>query len=143
LLGFEKEIIYRTKSSISKDDKSTGKLIQRTQKDADELNEFSRQLFNLLKDNYRAAELASFVSIIPSNSIKKKKYDVASEKIMPGKSSVAISKYLDDAMKRAKNIKQRTQMLLKSIVNLRSRTKQNIKDREDESEWMNAVKQNI
>jgi len=62
---------------------------------------------------------------------------------MPGKSSVAISKYLDDAMKRAKNIKQRTQMLLKSIVNLRSRTKQNIKDREDESEWMNAVKQNI
>jgi uncharacterized protein (UPF0305 family) len=51
--------------------------------------------------------------------------------------------YLDDAMKRAKNIKQRTQMLLKSIVNLRSRTKQNIKDREDESEWMNAVKQNI
>jgi uncharacterized protein (UPF0305 family) len=62
---------------------------------------------------------------------------------MPVKSSVAISKYLDDAMKRAKNIKQRTQMLLKSIVNLRSRTKQNIKDREDESEWMNAVKQNI
>jgi len=50
LVEFEKEIICHTKSSPSKDDQLTGKLIQRTQKDADEIKTFSRHFFKLLKD---------------------------------------------------------------------------------------------
>ncbi len=143
LVEFEKEIISPTKSSISKDDQITGKLIQRTQKDAAMINTLSRQLFTLLNDICQAEELTSIIPIIPFYSIKMKKADVASAKIMPGISSVAISSYLDDTLKRAKNICQRTKLLLKSINNLRVRNKQNSKASKDKHNWANAVTQNI
>jgi hypothetical protein len=47
---------------------------------------------------------------------------------MQGISSAAISSYLDDALNRAKNIFQKTQLLLKSINNLQVCNKQNSDD---------------
>jgi len=63
---------------------------------------------------------------------------------MQGISSAAISSYLDDALNRAKNIFQKTQLLLKSINNLQVCNKQNSDDVSwNTHNWANNVTQNV
>ena len=73
------------------------------------LNTSSKQFFILINDICHALDLASMLPIIPSNSLKCKKLDVASEKVMPGFASHAVSKRIDDSVKRARSISQRIQ----------------------------------
>jgi len=86
-----------------------GKLIQRMMEDVEILNTSSKQFFILINDICHALDLASMLPIIPSNSLKCKKSDVASEKVMPGSASHAVSKRIDDSVKRARSISQRIQ----------------------------------
>jgi len=63
--------------------------------------------------------LASKVPIVSSRSYIAKRNDVITEKIMPGIASIAITKQIDDTTKRARSILQRTNILLKSLIEKR------------------------
>jgi glycerol-3-phosphate cytidylyltransferase-like family protein len=114
--GLEEEVIARTKAFINEEDQRAGKLIQRTIKSAEILNNSSNAFFTLIADICRDAGLASRVPIITAKSFKAKNKDVATEKIMPGVSSVTITKQIDDASKRARSISQRVNILIKLLI---------------------------
>lgn len=114
--GLEEEVIARTKAFINEEDQRAGKLIQRTIKSAEILNNSSNTFFTLIADICRDAGLASRVPIITAKSFKAKNKDVATEKIMPGVSSVTITKQIDDASKRARSISQREHILITMLV---------------------------
>jgi len=114
--GLEEEVIARTKAFINEEDQRAGKLIQRTIKGAEILNNSSNAFFTLIADICRDAGLASRVPIITAKSFKAKNKDVATEKIMPGVSSVTITKQIDDASKRARSISQREHILITMLV---------------------------
>jgi hypothetical protein len=115
-MNLEKDIILRTKGTIGILDQAKGKLIQRSLQDAETINDASNKFFILIKDICSDVGLATKVFVIPSNSYKAKKDDIQSEKIMPGISSIAISKQINDAAKRARSICQRVNILIRSIV---------------------------
>jgi hypothetical protein len=56
------------------------------------------------------------VPIISANSFKARNKDVATEKLMPGISSVTITKQIDEASKRARGIGQRVNILIKLLI---------------------------
>jgi hypothetical protein len=105
-MNLEKDIILRTKEMIGILDQAKGKLIQRSLQDAETINDASNKFFNLIKDICSDVGLATKVFIIPSNSYKAMKDDIRSEKIIPGISSIMISKQNYDAAKRARSICQ-------------------------------------
>ena len=111
----EMDVIQRTKNEITPEDQAAGKLIQRTISDADRLNQCSGEFFTLLHDICRAADLASQVPILPSASMAAKKALVKQGKVIPGVTSVAIAKHLDEAVKRSRSVMQRLQILLKAF----------------------------
>eukprot|EP00590_Aulacoseira_subarctica_P002603 CAMPEP_0172431060 /NCGR_PEP_ID=MMETSP1064-20121228/57072_1 /TAXON_ID=202472 /ORGANISM="Aulacoseira subarctica , Strain CCAP 1002/5" /LENGTH=388 /DNA_ID=CAMNT_0013177531 /DNA_START=30 /DNA_END=1192 /DNA_ORIENTATION=- len=113
-ITFEKEIIERTKATITVEDQANGKLLKRTQCDAERLNNLSSQFFSLIYGICREANLSSMVPIVRASSMNSKRRQVASEKIMPGIASFAISKCLDQAIKRCRRICQRSAMLSKA-----------------------------
>lgn len=115
---FENDIIERTKSNITPEEQMSGKLIQRTTSDADRLNNLSSQYFTLLQHICREANLSANVPIVQASSMATKRQQVADEKIMPGISSYAISKQLDQAIKRCRTVHQRSIMLCHAIVKL-------------------------
>jgi len=104
---FEDSIISKTKNNISMEQQEAGQLVKRSPHDAILLNELSGQFFALINDICRAIGLASKVPSIPSNSFRSKRDDVIREKIMPGIASIAITKQIDDTVKRARSVSQR------------------------------------
>jgi len=112
LQNLEQETIARTKSSISTTEQAAGKLIQRLPSDAQMINDTSTSFFTIIIEICREAYLAGKVTILPAASIKAKSKAIITEKLLPGVASVAISKQLEDAAKRAKIIYQCIQILL-------------------------------
>jgi hypothetical protein len=113
---FEDSIITKTKDNISMEQQEAGQLVKRSPQDAIMLNELSGQFFALINDICRATGLASKVPVLPSNSFKSKRDDVIREKIMPGIASIAITKQIDDTVKRARSVSQRINLLMKAII---------------------------
>jgi hypothetical protein len=103
-------------ASISIEEQQGGKLIQRSTRDVDSINRASNQFFSLLYKICHEVDLAFKVLTVPSNSHKRMRKDVTSEKVMPGIASIAITRQIDDTAKRARSIIQRTNILLKSII---------------------------
>jgi hypothetical protein len=116
LSSSEEEVIAQMKACINEDDQRAGKLIQRTIRDSEILNSASNAFFTLIGDICRDAGLASKVPIIFANSFKARNKDVTTEKIMPGISSVTITKQIDEASKRARSIGQRVNILIKLLI---------------------------
>jgi hypothetical protein len=119
LKNLEKDVILRTISNINREDQASGKLSQRSVQDATILNDASSQFFTLVHDICREVGLAKMVRKIPSTSSKGMQQKVSSEKIIPGISSIAITKQIDDLTKRARSITQRSNLLLRTIVRSR------------------------
>jgi hypothetical protein len=69
----ELSIIERTKSAITIEEQKIGKLVQRLPEDATCSNNASLQIFDIIRDICRNADLASMVSIFPVASLHKKK----------------------------------------------------------------------
>lgn len=112
----ELDVIERTKRLITPEDQANGKLIPRTPEDAALINETSAAFFTLLNDICREANLASMVRVLkpPPGAINKR--DIASEKIIPGICSIAISRQIDDSIKRNRSILQRLGILINDIT---------------------------
>jgi hypothetical protein len=91
-------------------EQADGKLIQRTQSDAQRLNEASTQFFEIIYAICRQVGLNKIVPIVnnAANHIKRK--DIASGKIIPDTATVPISKSLNDTLKRTINIFQHMQI---------------------------------
>jgi hypothetical protein len=121
LQELELEVITKTKANVNEENQKNGKLIQRTIHDANIINNASSQFFSLINDICREVDLASKVPVVPSRSYIAKRNDVITEKIMPGITSIAITKQIDDTTKRARSILQRTNILLKSLIGARFR----------------------
>lgn len=116
LYKLEEKIIEHTKNSINIHEQENGKLIQRSMDDAVIINMSSTQFFTLLHDICCESGLARITPIISTNTITKKKIEVAAGKLMPGISSIAVTKQLDDTGKRAKGICQRVLLLTKALA---------------------------
>jgi hypothetical protein len=114
--NYETVIIERTKSCITSDDQICGKLIPRTPEDAAFINDTSAEYFSLLNDVCREANLASNVPMIKPPLKITKRREVICEKIMPGVTSIAIGKQIDDTLKRARSILQRIGILISDIT---------------------------
>jgi hypothetical protein len=121
LQKLELEVIARTKANVNEENQKNGKLIQRTIHDANIINNASSQFFSLINDICREVDLALKVPVVPSRSYIAKRNDVITEKKMPGITSIAITKQIDDTTKRARSILQRTNILLKSLIGARFR----------------------
>ena len=111
----ETAIISTTKETISPEEQIAGKLIPRTPQDAAELMSASSQFFEVINNICRDANLAKKVYVLPKSAISSQKRAVAKEKTMPGISSLAVTKKLDDTIKRSRRIRQRIAILLKEI----------------------------
>jgi len=94
-------------------------LILRSIEDAEIMNRSSSQFFTLVNDVCWKVNLASNVPVVSSHSYTIKKKDVISEKVMPGVASIAITKQIDDAAKRARSALQRIRILIKTIIGKR------------------------
>ena len=112
----ESDVINRTKTQITVEDQKSGKLINRTADDANILNDASAQLFRLINDICRQAGLASMVAEIPSSLIIKNRTKALTGKNMLATTSFPISKQIDDALKKARNIAQRLGILLRFLT---------------------------
>ena len=122
LEDLENAIILRTKQSITPEEQRDGKLISRTIEDATAFNAASGEFFQLINDICRKADLASNVPILPASSIAAKKNDIISGKTIPGVTSIAISKQLEDATKRARYIMQRVHLTIRAIKGHQARS---------------------
>ena len=123
LKNYEAAIIERTKQSITSEDQACGRLVQRTPEDAEFINATSTAFFTLLNDICREANLASNVPIIKPPPKAAKRRDVICENVMPGVTSVAIGKQIEDTLKRARSTHQRLGILISDIT-----TQQRISD---------------
>jgi len=108
--NLEKNIIAITRDTISPQEQANGKLIPRTLKDAQDVNEASQQFFQLISEICRQVGLSRYVPIVNNAVNRIKKKDIASGKTIPGIASVPISKNLDDTLKRTRMILQRLQI---------------------------------
>jgi hypothetical protein len=118
LKKLEEDIITRTKASITMEEQLQGKLIQRYPLDAENINRASHEFFTIINDICRDANLARRVPIVQRASVLKARKKLASETIMPGITSIAIAKHLDQAMKRSRSIYQRSILLYDVIKRL-------------------------
>lgn len=124
LEDLEKQVIYRTKSSVSLEDQANGKLVHRLPTDAKMINDSSMQYFTIIYDICRQINLNMMIPVISTASIHTKKHEIATGKIIPGNASIPISKQLDEVLKQAKSLHQYMQITLDSICKLqRSHTK--------------------
>ena len=112
----EHDIIARTKASITPEEQKAGKIIARTVHDATIINTASTDFFTLITDICREAHLDSNFTIVPSSSVQAKKNAIASEKLIPGTCSNALSKNLGEANKRAHSVCKRIQLLARALT---------------------------
>jgi len=112
---FEKQIIDRTKNSITLEEQHNGKLMQRMPVDAQIISDMSIKFFDIIYDICREAKITSKVAIVPAAVYQAKQHAISTEKILPGIASLPISKQLDDSLKRTKSLRQQEQILLKSL----------------------------
>jgi hypothetical protein len=112
---FEKQIINRTKNSITLEEQHNGKLMQRMPVDAQIISDMSIKFFDIIYDICREAKITSKVAIVPAAVYQAKQHAISTEKILPGIASLPISKQLDDSLKRTKSLRQQEQILLKSL----------------------------
>jgi hypothetical protein len=103
---FEKQIIDRTKNSITLEEQHNGKLIQRISVDAQIISVMSIKFFDIIYDSCREAKMTSKVAIVPAAVYQAKRHAISTGKIIPGIASLPISKQLDDSLKRAKKLRQ-------------------------------------
>jgi hypothetical protein len=143
LQALELEVIAKTKAKISEVSQKNGKLIQRTKHDANIINDALSQFFSLINDICCKADLASKVPIVSSRSYIAKRNDVITEKIMPGIASIAITKQIDDTMKRARSILQRTNILLKSLISACFRNSDRKTKKLKSALWMENILLNL
>lgn len=113
LENLKRDIIEQTKSTINPEEQEVGKLVQRLLADAICINNASTQIFDIIRDICRQAQLTNKVNIIPSAAHQRKRMAIATEKIMPNISSAPIAKQINDAIKRARNIYQRLKIAVK------------------------------
>jgi hypothetical protein len=113
LENLKRDIIERTKSTINPEEQEAGKLVNRLLVDAICINNASTQIFDIIRDICRQAQLTNKVNIIPSAAHQRKRTAIATEKIMPNISSAPIAKHINDAIKRAQNIYQRLKIAVK------------------------------
>jgi hypothetical protein len=118
LEDYEKNIIERTRDTIDMEEQSHGKLIHRTPQDADFLNNISEHFFEVIFDVCRHADLARMVNILPRAAKKVMKKLVIEDKTIPGAAKLPSTKQIDEAIKRSKNIHQRVQIILRTIVRI-------------------------
>jgi len=112
---FEKQIIDRTKNSITLEEQQNGILVQRRPLDAQIICNMSKKFFNILYDICREAKITSKVPIIPAAIYHTKRHAVSTGNLIPGITSLPISKQLNDSLKRTKTLQQRAQILQKSL----------------------------
>jgi hypothetical protein len=136
LEDFEREIISRTKNSISPEDQANGKLIQHIPSDAQMINDSPIQFFNLIYEICRQMNLSKMVPVLSRANIYEKKHKIATEKVMPGIASTILSKQLDDVVKCAKSIHQRIQISLNSICRVQ-------RSQQKSHKWRTLVKKMI
>jgi len=139
LLNYEATIINRTKLSISIEDQLQGRLIQRTQQDAEFLNSISSRMFATIYDVCRQAKLVRMAHVVPAAASKALKKSLLSEKIMPGIATVPVSKQLDDAIKRIRKVYQRIQITLRTVVQMQRPPRKH----EDPSKLPNFLNQTV
>ena len=106
------------RDTIDMEEQSHGKLIHRTPQDADFLNNISKHFFEVIFDVCRHADLARMVNILPRAAKKVMKKSVIEDKTIPGAAKLPITKHIDEAIKRSKNIHQRVQIILRTIVRI-------------------------
>lgn len=143
LIQLDADIIAHTKSSITPADQKAGMLITRTPQDAAIINSTSSEFFQIIDDIRREADLAFKVPIIPSQSINAKKGEIVSEKIMPGVSSSAIPKNLDEAAKRTRSVLQRTNLLAHALTGTQIRNQNKTFKKQGIIKWRASIALNL
>jgi hypothetical protein len=121
LLNLESRVITHTKREVNDEDQVAGKLVQRSLQDAMIINDASNRFFTLLTDILRVVGLSSKVPKIPSIS-KKIRQNIVSEKKIPGVTSISITRQIDDLTIRARNITQRANILMRTIIRSHTRS---------------------
>jgi len=85
---FEKQIIDRTKNSITLEEQQNGILIQRRPIDAQIICNMSIKFFNIIYDICREAKITSKVPIIPAAVYHAKRHAISTGNIIPGIASL-------------------------------------------------------
>jgi len=121
LEDLEANVINRTKASITMGEQIAGKLISRSAREAQKINEASLAFFTLINEICRKVGLAKKVNVVPMGNINSKRTAAAKENNMISTMSFALSKQLDDTYKRSKLICQRVGIMLRTFLNIQSR----------------------
>jgi hypothetical protein len=121
LEDLEADVINRTKTSIAMGEQIAGKLISRSAREAQKINEASLAFFTLINEICGKVGLAKKVNVVPMGNINSKKTAAAKENNMISTTSFALSKQLDDTYKKSKLIYQRVGIMLRTSLNIQRR----------------------
>jgi hypothetical protein len=110
LEAFQRDIIHRTKTFITMQEQIDGKLVQRTQSDAQRLNQASTQFFDIIYAICRQVGLHKLVPMVNNAINHKQRRDIATGKLIPDTAVVPVLKSLNESLKRTVIIFQRMQI---------------------------------